>query len=115
MSSALGRVLLAALDDGKLDKLLRRTAPQKLTTATVVDRAELKAAIRKARADGYSLVAEEVEPGFRSLAVPLRRADGRVVASLNIGTHTAGSLETMRKIFLPKLQALATELQSQLV
>src|SRR6516164_8775821 len=67
VSSSLGRVLLAELDDRQLDKLLARIQPQKLTIATVVDRAELRRAIRKVREDGYSLGDQEVELGFRSI------------------------------------------------
>jgi len=116
VSSSLGRVLLAELDDRQLDKLLARIQPQKLTTATVVDRAELRRAIRKVREDGYSLVDQEVELGFRAISVPLRRLDGRVIASLNIGMHTnRGTLDAIHNIFLPKLRALAAELQGQMI
>ncbi len=115
VSSALGRVLLAALDDRELGRRLMRLKPQKLTPATVTDRAALRRAIRKVREDGYALVDQEVEVGFRSIAVPLRRLDGGVIASLNVGAHSnLGSLEAMRAVFLPKLQALAAELQRQL-
>lgn len=116
VSSSLGRVLLAALDDRQLDRLLAQIKPEKLTTATIVDRAELARAIRKARDDGYSLVDQEVELGFRSISVPLRRLDGRVIASLNIGAYSNRcKLDTMRKALLPKLQALAVELRSQMI
>jgi IclR family transcriptional regulator, pca regulon regulatory protein len=116
VSSSLGRVLLAALADDELDERLARIKAQKLTAATIVDRAELRRVIRKAREDGYSLVDREVEPGFRSIAVPLRRLDGRVIAALNIGAHgDRGGLDTMRQVFLPKLRALATELRSQMI
>ena len=116
VSSSLGRVLLAALDDRELDRLLRQIEPEKLTSETVVDRAELRRLVRKARADGYSLVDQEAELGFCSISVPLSRLDGRVIASLNIGTHSnRSSLGVMRKVFLPKLRALAAELQSQMI
>jgi IclR family pca regulon transcriptional regulator len=116
VSSALGRVLLAALDDRQLDKRLTRIKPQKLTAATVTDRAALRRAILKARDDGYSLVDQEVEPGFCSIAVPLRRLDGSIIASLNIGAHSdRGPPDTMRNVLLPKLRALAAELQGQMV
>jgi len=116
ISSSLGRVLLAALDDRLLDKFLARVRIAELTTATIVDRAELARAIRKARDDGYSLADGEAEVGFRSISVPLRRLDGKVVASLNIGAHSNRcTLDKMRHVLLPKLQALATELQGQMI
>lgn len=116
LSSSLGRVLLAALDEQELDRFLARAAPTKLTPSTVVDKAGIRRAIVKARSDGFSLVDQEVEAGFRSISVPLRRRDGRVIAALNIGTHSErGRLDTMRRVFLPKLQALAADLQQQMI
>jgi IclR family transcriptional regulator, pca regulon regulatory protein len=116
VSSSLGRVLLGALDDRQLDKLLSGIKPEKLTPSTIVDRAGLSRAIRKARDDGYSLVDQEVEPGFRSISVPLRRLDGKVIASLNIGAYSNRcTLDTMRNALLPQLQALAAELRSQMI
>jgi IclR family pca regulon transcriptional regulator len=116
VSSSLGRVLLAALDDRELDRALARIKPEKFTPATVIDRAELRRAIVKARDEGHALVDQEVELGFRSISVPLRRLDGAVIASLNIGAHSRRCpLETMRHVFLPKLRALAAELQGQMI
>ena len=116
VSSSLGRVLLAALDDRQLDRLLAQIEPEKLTPATVVDRAELRRLIRKACQDDYSLVDQEVEPGFRSISVPLRRLDGRIIASLNVGVQSNRcTLEIMRNVLLPELRALAAELQSQMI
>lgn len=116
VSSALGRVLLAALDDRKLDRVLSRSKPEALTPITLVERTALRRAILKARDDGYSLVDQEVELGFRSISVPLRRLDGAVIASLNIGAHSRRCpIETMRDVLLPKLRALAAELQSQMI
>lgn len=116
LSSSLGRVLLAALGDKELDALLVRTKLLKLTSATVTDKAELRRAIVKARADGFSLVDQEVEPGFRSISVPLKRRDGRTVAALNVGVHTERApLDAMHKLFLPRLRALTDDLASQLI
>ena len=116
LSSSLGRVLLAAMDDEQLDRFLARVEAIKFTPATVVDKTELRAAIAKARADGFSLVDQEAEAGFRSVSVPLQRRDGRTIAALNIGVHSErGPLDTMVNVFLPKLQALAADLQQQII
>jgi IclR family pca regulon transcriptional regulator len=116
LSSSLGRVLLAAMDEQQLDHFLGRVVPRKLTPATVVDETELRRAIVKARTDGFSLVDQEAEAGFRSISVPLKRRDGRIIAALNIGVHSErGPLNTMVNLFLPKLQALAADLQQQMI
>jgi IclR family pca regulon transcriptional regulator len=115
-ASSLGRVMLAALDDRALDKHLAGIKPAKLTPTTVTDKSEIRKAIIKARHDGYSLVDQEVETGFRSISVPLRRLDGKVVAALNIGIHTErGTPAMMLKTFLPLLTEASNRLQRQLI
>ena len=65
---------------------------------------------------GFALADQEAEPGFRSISVPLRRRDGRTIAALNVGVHTERvALDAMRKVFLPRLRALAEELMPQLL
>ena len=116
LSTSLGRVLLAALPDKEMDALLARTKIAKLTPETITDRTRLRAAILKARADGFSLADQEAEAGFRSISVPLKRRDGQTVAALNVGVHTERiPLDAMRKVFLPRLQALADTLGPQLI
>src|ERR1051325_10645975 len=115
-ASSLGRVLLAALDDVALDDFLARIAPDKLTPATTVDKRTLRKAIVKVRADGFSYVDQEVEVGFRSISVPLKRLDGKVIASLNVGAQSERcSAKTMLNVFLPKLRETADKLRQQLV
>ena len=115
-ATSLGRVLLAALDDRQLDEFLSRIAPKRITTSTIVDKRELRRAILKAREDGYALADQEAEIGFRSIAVPLQRLDGRIIAALNVGIHSERMpLKAMHGHFYPKLRALADELQQQLI
>lgn len=116
ISSSLGRILLAGFDDDRLDAFLSRVQPKPLTAKTVLDKNELRHAILKARTDRYSLVDQEVELGFRSISVALRRLDRKTIGSLNVGVHSErGPLGTMRDRLLPKLRALADELQQQLI
>jgi IclR family pca regulon transcriptional regulator len=116
LSTSLGRILVAAFDDDEVDALLARTTVPKLTAATVTDKAALRRAILRARADGFSLVDQEAEAGFRSISVPLKRRDGRTIAALNVGAHTERvGLDTMREVFLPRLRALAGVLTPLLI
>lgn len=81
--SSMGRVLLAALPPDALDAYF--ASPRKaLTARTITGEAELRAAIAQVRACGWSLVDEELEIGLRSLAVPLHRRSGQVIAAMNI-------------------------------
>jgi IclR family pca regulon transcriptional regulator len=114
--TSLGRVLLAAFDDRALDAFLALIEPRKLTPTTVTDKKALRRAILKARADGYCFADQEAEIGFRSISVPLRRLDGKVIAALNIGAPSERCpSRTMRSAFLPRLRGLAEGMQRQLV
>jgi IclR family pca regulon transcriptional regulator len=116
VATSLGRVLLAALDDRRLDEFLSRARPKKLTETTVVDKGELRKAILKVRKDGYALADREAEIGFRSIAVPLKKLDGRTIAALNVGVHSERlPLKAMHGRFFPPLSTLAQELQPLLV
>ncbi len=116
LSTSLGRVLLAAKDEKDLERTLGRLQPVRLTALTVVNKGQLRKAIARARDDGYSLVDQEVEVGFRSISVPVRRLDGEAIAALNIGVHSERvALDTMRDEFLPKLRQAADLLQRQLL
>jgi IclR family transcriptional regulator, pca regulon regulatory protein len=116
VATSLGRILLAALDDRRLDEFLARVRPKRLTEFTVLDKSELRREILKVRTEGYALADQEAEIGFRSIAVPLKKLDGRTIASLNIGIHSERMpLKAMHGRFFPKLHALAQDLRQHLV
>jgi IclR family transcriptional regulator, pca regulon regulatory protein len=110
-----GRVLLAALPNDELDRWLDDLDPVRYTQNTIVSKRKLREAILRARRDGYSLMDEEYEIGFRSLSVPITRADGDVVAALNICCPSPRiSLERMEREFLPLLREAAAEIRESL-
>lgn len=87
-ATSLGRVLLAGLPDAALDKVLAGMQPVALTTRTVTDKAELRRLILAARDAGYATTVDQLDYGITALAVPIRAADGRVVAALNTSGYT---------------------------
>jgi len=114
--SALGRVLLAGLADDALDAFLKTLKPLALTPHTVTDKRALRRLVLAARRAGFALADQEAELGFRSIAVPLRRYDGKPIAAMNIGARIErASAATMRATFLPLLLRAADELQPQLL
>jgi len=87
-----------------------------LTPQTVTDPKRLLSAIAADRTRGYSLVDREAEPHFRSIAVPVKRYDGAIVAAINIGAHVDRiSTEDMQKRFLPLLREQAEKVTQKLV
>ncbi len=114
--TSVGRVLLGGLTDEELSKTIGRLDLHAATPQTVTDKSVLKALIVAARTQGYALVDQEAEPGFRSISVPIRRSDGTVVAAMNIGAHVDRiSVGQMIDVYRRLLLAGAEEIQPLLI
>jgi IclR family transcriptional regulator, pca regulon regulatory protein len=109
--TSMGRVLLAHLDEPLRARLLTKMKLRRHTPHTVVDKAELRAELEKTRSQGYAIVDQELEVGLRSIAVPVRRQDGGVVAAINAGVHVArADKQTLQRDFLPVLQQASLDI-----
>ncbi|MCC4254490.1 helix-turn-helix domain-containing protein [Sphingobium naphthae] len=110
--AATGRVLLGALDTDEARALLAAAGRPKRTPHTLIDIDEIMVAVDTARRDGYALSDEELEVGMRSMAVPIRDAEGECIAALSMSVSAVRiSAETMREQFLPALQECAAALR----
>jgi IclR family pca regulon transcriptional regulator len=115
-ATSMGRVLLADLPAGELDQFLAETRLERYTSSTIADPALLRRKLDEVRAHGWALVDEELEIGLRSIAAPIRRADGRAVAALNVSAAAPRvSLEELRERFLPMLLETAGLISDSLV
>jgi IclR family transcriptional regulator, pca regulon regulatory protein len=109
--SALGRVLISAFDNDQRHQYLLDNV-----TDDEQELAQFESMLAEVEAQGYAYVAHEVEAGFHSVAVPLRRWDETPVAALNVGSRVERlSRDEMINRVLPTLQATAAKLQPQLV
>jgi IclR family transcriptional regulator, pca regulon regulatory protein len=114
--TSVGRVLLGRLPNDEIAEAIRHMALTARTPHTVIDRKLLLDAVITDRGKGYSLVDQEAEDGFRSIAVPVRRYDGVIVAAINVGSHVDRiSTGEMIDRFLPSLKAAAATAQRLLV
>src|SRR5215469_11183177 len=114
-ATSMGRVLLAARDDEWLEKYLATVNLHGLTGHTITSPAGLRQELRKIRSRGWALVDQELEEGLRSLAAPIRDADGTVIAAVNISTHAARrSLESIVQDLLRPLLATAERIERDL-
>ncbi|HEY2249287.1 MAG TPA: IclR family transcriptional regulator C-terminal domain-containing protein [Bradyrhizobium sp.] len=114
--TAVGRAILGRFSDAELKAKLAAMKRPALTPQTITDPKPLLAAIAAGRARGYSLVDREAEPHFRSIAVPVRRYDGAIVAAINIGAHVDRiSTGEMVKRFLPLLREGAEGVRDKLL
>jgi IclR family pca regulon transcriptional regulator len=114
--TSVGRIMLGQLDDAELASLLSAMRREPMTPHTATDPAALLATIIADRAQGYSLVDREAEPGFRSISVPIRRYDGTIIAAINMGAHVDRvATGEMIDRFLPLLREGAESVKSMLL
>lgn len=114
-ATSMGRVLLAGLPEEERADRLGRAKLRPLTRRTVTSPRRLAAVLDRVARDGYALVEEELEEGLRSVAVPVRDRDGRVVAAINVSSHAGRrSAEETRAVVLPPLREAAVAIERDL-
>jgi IclR family transcriptional regulator, pca regulon regulatory protein len=114
-ATSMGRVLLAAQPQDRLDAYLDATSLRGLTGHTITSPAALRRELGKIRAQGWALVDQELEEGLRSIAAPISDAYGQVIAAINVSTHAGRrSLESIVTDLLEPLLATARHIEKDL-
>jgi IclR family pca regulon transcriptional regulator len=114
-ATSMGRVLLADLPDDAADVALAASRLERFTDRTMTDAGELRTELDAVRAQGWSVVDGELEPGLRSIAAPLRGRDGRVIAAVNVSTSaTRDSVEHLLEAYRPPLLRTAAAIDAEL-
>ena len=114
-ATSTGHVLLAAKNKTQLNAWLKDRMLPRLTGRTLTDAKALKARIAQVQADDYDISIEEHELGVSAMSVPLRDAQGHVMAALNVVLPAAAwKLPEIKRDFLPLLQGAAQELRALL-
>ena len=112
-ATSLGKVLLAGLPPEELDRALAEPSRAGVRARWQPERDEMDAVLRDVRAKGWALTDEQLAPGIRSVAAPLRNGDGRVVAAMNVTVHAAEtSLDTLVEDHLPRLLQAAGDISA---
>lgn len=87
-STAIGKCILAGLDDGELAAFAARAGLEPRTEQTITTLDALREELAGVRARGYAVDEQENEANIRCLAAPIRAADGRVTGAVSISTVT---------------------------
>jgi IclR family pca regulon transcriptional regulator len=109
-----GKVLLAALSPDQLDATL--ALPSRAGLPSYIGRSpeQLRTELTEVRARGWALADEELAPGVRSVAVPVRDATGAVQAAMNVTVHAAEtSIDTLLGEHLPQLLRTAGDISAE--
>lgn len=114
-ATSMGQVLLAGLEPDELEGYLTGVTVERFTDSTVRGADELRTRLAKVRASGYALVDQELEPGLRSIAAPVRNRQGRVVAAVNVSSHVSRiTKDRARREFLPPLLETVAVIEADL-
>jgi IclR family transcriptional regulator, pca regulon regulatory protein len=109
-----GKVLLAALSPDELQATLAE--PSRAGLPPYIGRSpdRLRDELTAIRARGWALADEELAPGVRSVAVPVRDRDGVVQAAMNVTVHAAEtSTERLLREHLPLLLRTAGDISAE--
>jgi DNA-binding IclR family transcriptional regulator len=85
--TAVGKALVAWLEEAHLDEILEAKGMPQKTPNTITTAWELKQQLETIRQQGYAIEDEEGEMGVRCIAAPIRNHHGEVVAALGITAH----------------------------
>jgi IclR family transcriptional regulator, pca regulon regulatory protein len=108
-----GKVLLAALTPDELAETLAQPSRSGLPPYIGRTPEQLREELTEVRARGWALADEELAPGVRSVAVPVRDGTGAVRAAMNVTVHAAEtSIERLLGEHLPALLRTAGEVSA---
>ncbi len=113
--TSMGRVLIADMPAEERAAILDNSTLEAFTPSTIADRAKLEKELDKIAKQGYAIVDQELEIGLRSVAAPIRRADGRVTAAVNLSVQAATTpVKEIRDRLLDPLLETATAISRDL-
>ena len=106
-ASASGKLFLSAMPKRSRDRFLTQTPLIAHTSHTLTDAKRLNNEFNAIRERGYSIDNEEYLPGICCIAVPVRNADGKVVAGLAVQAPTTRMRPEQGLDYLPALRQAA--------
>lgn len=108
-ATAMGKMMLALLPEGELERRYSGKSLSAVTSHTLTDWAEFTAALAAIRKTGYALDQEEIIQGISCVSAPVLDASGRAVAAVST-SMLQHAFDAKREIALREVKALAGKL-----
>ncbi len=109
-----GKVLLAALPPDQVTAALAQPSRSGLPPYIGWSPEQLRDELAEVRARGWAVADEELAPGVRSVAVPVRDGTGTVRAAMNVTVHAAEtSMQRLLHDHLPLLLTTAGQISAE--
>ncbi len=87
--TAVGKAMIAYLEEPELDELIRTRGLPRHNDNTIATSKRLKEDLAKTRRLGYSLDDEEDEVGYRCIGAPIFDSTSRVIAGISVSASTS--------------------------
>lgn len=100
-ATASGKVILAHMDEERLDSVLATNGLTSMTPNTITDRDELLSELETIREQGYAKDREEAAVGIRGVAAPVRGLDG-VIGAVSVSGPASRIKDEHFQTVLPK-------------
>jgi IclR family pca regulon transcriptional regulator len=114
VATSMGRVLLADRTPDELEEILATPSRSGIIPRVTPSRSELDASLAAIRERGWAMSDEMLSVGVRSIAAPVRDANGRTAAAMNVTVHAAEtSIERLTGEYLPLLLATAAAVSEE--
>ncbi len=110
-ASASGKLLLAQMPTPSLQRVVENLELYALTKNTIVHKADLLAAIKQIKKQGFAVDDEEFIPGMVACAVPIINPDGGEIFA-TLFTHAPSVRKSLSElqVYIPAMQEAAQEL-----
>ncbi len=111
-ASAIGKLFRAERGDAEVREFLAATGMSRLTPRTITTVAAFLEELAAVRANGVAYAREEARLGVSSMAVPVKRGDGTLVAGLVIAPPAQFATDGMFERLLPALRRAAKRIEA---
>ena len=113
-STAIGKVLLAELEEPEVRDILAQTVFEKHTEYTLETVDQLVDELHSVRKQGYAEDNEEQEPGLRCIATPVYDRFGHVIAGMSISYPIIRHSSEKKQQYIEMLQAHSAKVSQAL-
>jgi IclR family pca regulon transcriptional regulator len=116
VSTSMGMVMLADLNTTQLNRVLKTPPLSVVVPRITPNRKQIDMSLSKIRKQGWAQSDEYLVLGIRSIAAPVRNAQGRTIAAINVTVNAAEtSLKTLSEKYLPLLLKTASNITQDFV
>lgn len=108
--SAMGKAIMAFLDESQVNSYLDRTPLVAFTPTTLIDKQQLREELANTRRKGYAIDREEAVHGVGCIGAPVFQRDGQVAGSISISGASARVLGEKMGEYAEEVMRTAAEI-----